>query len=139
MGRCPNYYLLTLEDAALEHGAALGGRGGRGRGSSGSGGRGIVAGADDDETEHGLGDDVKDGVGEGLLVGGKAVVALGHEPDHGVEDPGDDGDVGDLVVDSGAARLELVELHEDGHEHDHAKAPEVVLLLALEESANEAR
>merc|ERR1711924_550588 len=84
-----------------------------------------------------------DGVGKGLLVGSKAVVALSSEPDNGVEDPGDNGDVGDLVVESGGLSggggLEVVEGHENRHEHDHAEAPEVVLLLALEESANEAR
>merc|ERR550537_498277 len=103
---------------SLKHGAALGGRG------RGSGGRGR-------------------GGGGGLLAGSEAVVALGHEPDNRVEDPGDNGDVGNLVVEgggvSGGGGLERVELRENGHEHDHTKAPEVVLLLALEESANETR
>merc|ERR1719247_2353118 len=142
IGRCERSErdsLLRISQCrcCLKHGAGLGGRGRGGR-RSGSGGS---TSGDDDEAEDGLGENVEGGVREGLLVGGKAVVALGHEPNNGVGDPGDDSEVGDLVVSGagggGAGALAGVELLEDREEHEHAKAPEVVLLLALEESTDE--
>merc|ERR550514_393029 len=93
----------------------------------------------------GLGDDVKDGVGHGLLVGGDLARALSSKPDNGVGSPRDGGEGSDLVEDAldglglgGSGGLEAAEESaEDGHEHAHAKEPEVVLLLALKEGTNE--
>merc|ERR1719446_1569862 len=108
----------------------------------------LVAGVtsrDDDEAEDGLGDDVEDGVGHGLLVSGDLARALGSEPDDGVGGPGDGSEGSDLVEDAldggglgGSRGLEAAEESaEDGHEHAHAEEPEVVLLLALEEGTDE--
>merc|ERR1719446_1769927 len=92
----------------------------------------LVAGVtsrDDDEAEDGLGDDVEDGVGHGLLVGGPGD---GSEGSDLVEDALDGGGLG------GSGGLEAAEESaEDGHEHAHAEEPEVVLLLALEEGTDE--
>merc|ERR1719446_826471 len=108
----------------------------------------LVAGVtsrDDDEAEDGLGDDVEEGVGHGLLVSTDLARALSSEPDNGVSGPGDGGEGSDLVEDAlngrglgGSGGLEAAEESaEDGHEHAHAEEPEVVLLLALEEGTDE--
>merc|ERR550514_906604 len=93
----------------------------------------------------GLGDDVKDGVGHGLLVGGDLARALSSKPDNGVGSPRDGGEGSDLVEDAldglglgGSGGLEAAEESaEDGHEHAHAEGPEVVLLLTLKEGTDE--
>merc|ERR1719265_1004285 len=90
-------------------------------------------------------DDVEEGVGHGLLVSSDLARALSSEPDNGVGGPGDSSEGSDLVEDAldgrglgGSRSLEAAEESaEDGHEHAHAKEPEVVLLLALEEGTDE--
>merc|ERR1719231_1679047 len=94
-----------------------------------------IASGHDDETKDGLGDDVEEGVGHGLLVSTDLARALSSEPDNGVSGPGDGSEGSDLVEDAlngrglgGSGRLETAEgSAEDGHEHAHAKEPEVVL------------
>merc|ERR1719201_1025018 len=105
-----------------------------------------IAGTDNEETEHGLGDNVENGVKDGLLVGGDAAGALGKSPDNGVGRPGDGGKHGDLAKDLlaggglvGSAALKASEERmEDGHEHAHAEEPEEPLLTALDEGTDEA-
>merc|ERR1711998_147242 len=58
-----------------------------------------IAGRDDDEAEDGLGDDVEEGVGHGLLVSTDLARALSSEPDNGVSSPGDGSEGSDLVED----------------------------------------
>jgi len=53
---------------------------------------------DDNDTETGLGHDVKDGVEDGLSVGGEGASAFSEDPDDGVHGPGKNGKAHDAVV-----------------------------------------
>merc|ERR1719247_533392 len=112
---------------------------------------------DDDEAEHGLGNDVERGVADGLSIGGHLAGAFSEDPDDGVEEPGDHGDVHGSAVAAQAAVTEhakiavdvvtvLQELRtavplakggEDGDETKNRKAEEDPLLARADEGTNE--
>jgi len=89
------------------------------------------AGVEDEQTEEALGNDVKDSVEDGLAVYGQSVGAFGEDPDDGVEEPGEDGEVGDVGVvpeeedvveaEVSGSGLELANEVEDGDEAEHGK------------------
>merc|ERR1711865_96514 len=82
----------------------------------------------DHETHNSLGDDVKNGAADGLGVGADSAGAFGHDPDDGVEEPRDDGDVHDAREDLLVLRVNLVlhlaEEDEDGDEDEDGEAEE---------------
>lgn len=106
-----------------------------------------VASRDDDEAEHTLADDVKDSVEDALSVGRNHASTFSKAPDDRVGGPEEDGDLGSLVVDLAGGRSELggvdaeSEEVDDGHERQHAEAPEspACYILGTDQTTDEAR
>jgi len=100
---------------------------------------GVVA---DDEPEGRLGNDVKHSVANCLGVGAQGAGAFGKDPDDGVEEPGEDGDVHEsfeglfvLHFDSFPKRAEEPQ---DGDEAKHGEAEEDPFFSTAHERADEA-
>jgi hypothetical protein len=106
------------------------------------------AGVKDEQAEEALGNDVENGVENGLAVYGEGGGSLGKDPDDGVEEPGEDGEVGDVGVvpeeehvveaEVDGSGLELADEVEDGDKAEHGEGEEEPLPAVADKGGNEA-
>jgi len=105
------------------------------------------AGVKDEQAEEALGNDVENGVENGLAVYGEDGGSLGKDPDDGVEEPGEDGEVGDVGVvpeeedvveaEVNGSGLELADEVEDGNEAEHREGEEEPLPAVADDGGDE--